>query len=356
MIVLHVDVDQFLVALERRRDPGLAGRPVIVGGTGDPTVPRTVCMCASYEARAAGVRAGTPLRLAHRKLPDAVYLPYDEQSCAAGSAELMTALRELGAVEPLGWEEAFLEPAGSREDPDTSPRVGISLPASRAPGVGESGAVLRELGREVQAHVLGRTGLVCSVGVGETPLQAKTATGFGKPAGVGVLSTATWLDVMGSRPTEALWGIGPRTSATLAERGVTTVGELAAAELPERLAHLVELGRGGARRELVTEPRKPVSRGHQETFPADLVEEAQISDRLRRLTADLARAVLADGHTVAEVGVTVRTATFWQRTKTRRITPATTDPAVIEEAALVALGRFEIHRPVRLLGVRLVFG
>jgi DNA polymerase IV len=161
---------------------------------------------------------------------------------------------------------------------------------------------------------------------------------------------------MGSRPTDALWGIGPRTSATLAERGIGTVGELAVAELPERLAYLGELGRGGAWRELVTEPRKPVSRGHQETFPADLVTPRQISDQLTRLAADLAREVLADGHTVAEVGVTVRTSTFWERTKTRRVTPATTDPAVIQEAALVALGRFEIHKPVRLLGVRLVFG
>ncbi len=66
--------------------------------------------------------------------------------------------------------------------------------------------------------------------------------------------------------------------------------------------------------------------------------------------------MLAAGETVAEVGVTVRTATFWERTRTRRITPPTSDPAVVEQAALVALGRFEIRKPVRLLGVRLVFG
>ncbi|GAA1873121.1 hypothetical protein GCM10009836_62580 [Pseudonocardia ailaonensis] len=401
MVVLHADVDQFLVALERRRDPALVGRAVIVGGTGDPTVPRTVCMCASYEARDRGIRAGTPLRVAHRRLPDAVYLPYDEKACAAGSVEVMDALRELGDVEVLGWEEAFVAPRGGRQvalresGPGTA-RVGgprgtphesgagpgragtptdrtAEPPDSRAaaaqvgevsrPACAASGSPA-DLARAAQALVLARTGLVCSVGAGDTPLQAKTATGFAKPAGTAVLSTATWLGTMGDRPTSALWGVGPRTSTHLAELGITTVGELAAADADRLVArfgatggaHLLDLGRGGSPRDLVTEPRKAVSRGHQETFAADIVEPAVITEQLVRLARELAAEVLGDGHTVAEVGVTVRTSTFWERTKTRRITPATTDPSVIEEAALVALGRFEIHKPVRLLGVRLVFG
>ncbi|WP_446686490.1 Y-family DNA polymerase, partial [Pseudonocardia pini] len=268
VVLLHIDVDQFLVALARREDPSLVGRPVIVGGTGDPTVPRTVCMCASYEARSAGVRAGTPLRLAGRKLPEAVFLPYDEKSCATGSAQVMAVLRELGEVEVLGWEEAFLAPTHPASHPPPTresltsdarvgqegPRVGQEGPrvgqdgarvghdgpgvghdgpgvGHEGPGVGQDGARVGRggaggsagpsaggapideadrlaLARRVQETVRQRTGLVCSVGVGDTPLQAKTATGFGKPAGIGVLSTQTWLAVMGERPTAALWGIG----------------------------------------------------------------------------------------------------------------------------------------------------
>ena len=67
--LLHVDLDQFQVAVERLRAPELVGVPVIVGGNGDPTEARKVVTCASYEARDVGVRAGMPLRAAHRKMP-----------------------------------------------------------------------------------------------------------------------------------------------------------------------------------------------------------------------------------------------------------------------------------------------
>ena len=74
--VLHVDLDQFIAAVEVLRDPSLRGRPVVVGGNGDPTE-RAVVATASYEAREFGVRSGLPLRTAFKKLPDAVYLPVD---------------------------------------------------------------------------------------------------------------------------------------------------------------------------------------------------------------------------------------------------------------------------------------
>ena len=75
--MLHVDLDQFLAAVELGRRPELRGRPVVVGGSGDPTQWRAVVTCASYEARARGVRAGMPVRTAARRCPEAVFLPSD---------------------------------------------------------------------------------------------------------------------------------------------------------------------------------------------------------------------------------------------------------------------------------------
>src|ERR671910_1854301 len=75
--VLHVDLDQFQAAVEVRRNPDLAGLPIIVGGNGDPNEPRKVVTCASYPARAFGVRAGMALRSAQRKCPEGVFLPLD---------------------------------------------------------------------------------------------------------------------------------------------------------------------------------------------------------------------------------------------------------------------------------------
>ena len=112
--VLHVDLDQFIAAVEVLRRPELAGLPVIVGGRGDPTE-RAVVSTASYEARAFGVGSGMPLRLAARKVPDAVILPVDAPAYTEASEQVMEALRGLGVVvEVLGWDEAFLGVRGRR--------------------------------------------------------------------------------------------------------------------------------------------------------------------------------------------------------------------------------------------------
>jgi DNA polymerase IV len=117
--VLHVDLDQFLASVELRRRPELVGLPVIVGGSGDPTEPRKVVTCASYEAREFGVHAGMPLRAAARRCPDATFLPSDPAAYDAASDQVMGLLRDLGhPVEVWGWDEAYLGlPEGVPDDP-----------------------------------------------------------------------------------------------------------------------------------------------------------------------------------------------------------------------------------------------
>jgi nucleotidyltransferase/DNA polymerase involved in DNA repair len=193
-----------VAAVELLRRPELRGRPVVVGGDGDPTK-RGVVSTASYEARAFGVTSGVPLRTAARRCPDAVFLPVDAEAYSAASGEVMEALRSFGGpVEVLGWDEAFLDYPGEAE------------PEVRA--------------REIQARVRERTELSCTVGIGRNKVQAKLATGFGKPAGVLRLTDANWFEVLGDRPPDALWGIGSRTARRLAALGVVTVAQLAAAE------------------------------------------------------------------------------------------------------------------------------
>src|SRR3954447_5549208 len=124
--VLHVDLDQFIAAVEVLRRPELAGKPVIVGGDGDPTK-RGVVSTASYEAREHGVGSGMALRIAARKCPDAVFLPVDREAYDEASAGVMDTLRSLEwggrpvVLEVLGWDEAFLA-AGPRPGDETSAR------------------------------------------------------------------------------------------------------------------------------------------------------------------------------------------------------------------------------------------
>jgi DNA polymerase IV len=165
---------------------------------------------------------------------------------------------------------------------------------------------------------------------------------------------------MGDRSTRSLWGIGAKTAAKLADRGLHTVRQLAAADPAALAADLgpalgpwyVQLGQGVSRVVVRGEPWPARSRGHEETFATDLTDWAEV----RAAAADLARRVAAtvavEGRPAVRVTVTVRFAPFTTRTHSTTLAEPTGDPAAIETAALETLSRFTSRRPVRLVGVR----
>ena len=331
--MLHVDLDQFIAAVEVLRRPELAGRPIIVGGRGDPTE-RAVVSTASYEARAFGVGSGMPLRIAARKVPDAVILPVDHEAYLAASESVMaTLLAQPGAtVQVLGWDEAFV--GITTEDPEG-------------------------YARQVQAAVLERTQLHCSVGIGDTLVRAKVATGFGKPAGVFRLTADNWLDVMGGRPTKDLWGVGSKVSGRLAKLGINTVAELAASDPQDLVPEFgpkmgpwyAELGRGDGAS--VVDDTPWVARGHsrETTFQHDLTEPAQVEDAMRELTARVLGDVRIEGRPVIGLTLKVRYAPFDTTTRARKI-PAISDEGDILARVLELAAGIEPGRPIRLLGLR----
>ncbi|WP_323962092.1 DNA polymerase IV [Arthrobacter sp. JZ12] len=331
--MLHVDLDQFIAAVEVLRRPELAGKPLIVGGRGDPSE-RAVVSTASYEARAFGVGSGMPLRVAARKVPDAVILPVDNETYIAASEKVMATLREQdgATVQVLGWDEAF---------------VGVNTADPEA------------YARQLQAAVLERTELRCSVGIGDTLVRAKVATGFGKPAGVFRLTVDNWLEVMGHRPTIELWGVGPKVSRRLAGLGITTVAQLAAADPaglvgefgPKMGPWYQQLGRGDGER--VVDDAPYVARGHsrETTYQQNLTEPAQIEEALRELVARVLDDVAEEGRPVVGLTLKVRYAPFLTRTYARKI-PETSSRESVLEQALSLLGKVESGRPVRLLGFR----
>ena len=336
--ILHVDLDQFLASVELRRHPELVGRPVIVGGSGDPTEPRKVVTCASYEAREFGVHAGMPLRSAARRCPDATFLPSDPAAYDAASDEVMGLLRDLGQpVEVWGWDEAYL---GLRAGMATDPA---------------------EVAEQIRTIVLSETGLSCSVGISDNKQRAKVATGFAKPAGVFALTDANWMSVMADRPVDALWGVGPKTAKKLAALDITTVGQLARADAelltstfgPRTGLWLLLLAKGGGDTEVSAQPWVPRSRSHVVTFARDLTDRSEMDQAVTDLARRTLNDVVTEARVVARVAVTVRTATFYTRTKIRKLAEPSTDPDVIVTAALQILDLFELDRPVRLLGVRL---
>ncbi len=333
--VLHVDLDQFLAAVEVLRHPELAGLPVVVGGDGDPTK-RGVVSTASYQARERGVGSGTPLRTALKRIPDAVFLPVDREHYEAISDVVMQTLRTVTPqVEVLGWDEAFL---GVDDPPADDPEA---------------------VAREVQRRVLEATGLHCSVGIGRNRLQAKIATGYGKPAGVHRITGATWFAQLGSLPPDALWGIGSKTADKLAQLGITTVGELAASDVDALAARfgpttgpwLQRVGAGRDSARVDSSPYVRRSLGREVTFQHDLVEWADVAREVAQLARRVAGEVVDEGRDVVRVVVKVRYVPFFTQTHGRVVAPPSIEPAVVVGAALEAFERFE-PRGVRLVGVR----
>lgn len=346
--MLHVDLDEFLAAVEVLRHPELRGRPVVVGGSGDPTK-RGVVSTASYEAREFGVGSGMPLRTAAKRCPDAVFLPVDGPTYEAVSRDVMDTLRQFPVVvEVLGWDEAFLEAHTS--DPEA-------------------------FAREIQQAVRERTELACTVGIGDNKHRAKLATGFGKPAGVFRLTEENWYPVMAERSTEALWGIGKKTAAKLAALEIRTVAELALTDpafLAERLGPTMgpwyrRLARGVDSSPVVATPYVARSRSREVTFQENVddwdVVRARLVELAHRVTAD----VLEEGRPAVRVGVKLRFAPFDTRTRSVTLRGPTTAAADIEAGALAALAKFDAdddnaaytrsgaRRAVRLIGVRAEF-
>ncbi len=332
--VLHVDMDQFIAAVEILRRPELAGSPVIVGGHGDPTE-RAVVSTATYEAREFGVHSGMPLKVAVRRCPDAVLLPVDAPAYEAVSAVVMHTLRALPGVvvEVIGWDEAFV---GVRtDDPE-------------------------QVARLAQTEVLAATRLHCTVGVGDTKVRAKTATDFGKPRGVFRLTSDNWLTVMGERPTRDLWGVGSRIEQRLAALGITTVAQLAAAPEgplveefgPRTGPHIGRLGRGEGSAIVDDTPWIPRAHGRETTYQQDLTSPEPIAEAIRALAHQVVEDIRREDRPCARVHLKVRFAPFFTQTRSRKLPVPTYDAAVIAETALDLLHGLQDARPVRLLGVR----
>jgi DNA polymerase-4 len=199
------------------------------------------------------------------------------------------------------------------------------------------------------------------VGIGDNKLRAKIATEFGKPRGTFTLTDETWFEVMGDRPTDALWGIGSKTARKLAGLGIHTVRELAGTDaqlLADRLGPRMgpwyrRLGRGVDTSPVDASPYVPRGHGRETTFQHDLTDWDEVAGEVRRLAARVLADVRAEGRPAVRVGLKLRYAPFETRTRSLTLPEPTLDEDVVSSAAVDLLGRLDGSRAVRLVGVRL---
>ncbi len=332
--ILHIDMDAFFAAVEQQRRPELSGKPVVIGGQGDPSR-RGVVSTANYAARKFGVHSGMPLRTAYKLCSQAVYLPVDYEAYSRISVVIKEALRGVSPImEDVGIDEAFLE-VTDIDDADEA------------------------IARRIKEGIREKTGLTCSVGIAPNKLLAKIASDMQKPDGVTILRENDIESRLWPLPVRKLYGVGPKTEASLKEMGVETIGQLAATPLDRLIgrfgnsygSYLRDASRGLDESPLVTH-WEPKSISRETTFQEDVGNWQTIA----RTLADLARDVTADlrehRYIAKTITIKIRFGDFTTFTRAMTIADYTDSEEEIRKAAFACLKRIKLDRKVRLVGVR----
>ncbi len=328
-------MDAFFAAVEQKRHPELAGKAVVVGGSGDPTK-RGVVSTASYEARRFGIHSAMPLRTAHRLCPHAVFLSVDYEEYSRVSEAIKKILRErTPLLEDVGIDEAFLDIT----DIDTPPE---------------------EIAAEIKTRIAEETGLTCSIGIGPNKLLAKIASDMQKPDGLTIITADTVETNLRPLPVRKLWGVGPKTEAYLKDLGIKTVGELSSIPLEILVKefgmsygnYLYTASRGIDESPVVTH-WEPKSLSRETTFQKDIDNWQEIARNLAELTRDVVSDARQRGYKAKTVTVKVRFSDFKTLTRAKSVGTPTDSLEEIRKSAFDCLSRVQLEKKVRLLGVRL---
>ncbi len=337
--VIHIDIDAFFAAVEMKKRPALKGRPVVIGGTGDPAS-RGVVSSASYPARAFGIVSGMPLKKALKLCPEAVFLPVDFESYERESERFMEILREYGPlVESFGLDEAFIEPA---------------TPAGHDP---LEYAV--KLAREIKARIKRELKLTASAGVGPNKLLAKMACDLGKPDGFFTIAAGDVDRLFNDMDARKLWGVGPKTGARLEALGIRTIGEISRVpveHLQRQFGPVIGKTLHEHSRGIDDSPvvpfREPESMSREVTFETDTRDAQLIRQTLLGLTEDVAARLRAADSIAGVVTVKVRYGDFKTITHGEDLAERTDSFNDIWSLASKLFESAGVDRPVRLVGVK----
>ncbi len=328
-------MDAFFAAVEEQRHPELKNKPVVIGGSGDPSK-RGVVSTANYVARKHGIHSAMPLRTAHKLCPHAVFLPVDFEEYSRVSGEFKKVLKEFSTVmEDAGIDEAFID-------------------------LSDVDKPLEQVAQEIKERIKAATGLTCSIGIAPNKLLAKIASDMEKPDGLTIIRDGDIEDLIWPLQVRKLWGVGPRTEAYLKELSIHTIGELAAVPLDKLLEHfgtsyghyLYEASRGIDDSPLVTH-WEPKSISRETTFQTDSDHWQTIARNLADLTRETVAELNERGYRAKNVTVKIRFSDFKTQTRATTLEAPTDSLEVVRKAAFYCLGKFELKKKIRLVGIRI---
>ncbi|MDJ0947817.1 MAG: DNA polymerase IV [Alphaproteobacteria bacterium] len=332
LAIAHIDCDAFYASVEKRDDPSLRDKPVIVGGG-----KRGVVSACCYIARTYGVRSAMPMFKALKACPDAVVIRPDMQKYVAIGREIRKMMRDITPlVEPLSIDEAFLDLSGTERLHGHSPA-----------------ATLAWLCHRIEAD----TGLTASVGLSYNKSLAKIASDLDKPRGFALIGRSEARQFLAGRPVSLIWGAGPALQRRLARDGVRTIGQLAAMDEADLVARYGSIGRrlawfsrGEDDRAVVPDrPTKSVSA--ETTFDRDVAAPDALARILWRLSEKVSARLKAADLVGRTVTLKLKTADFRILTRNRSLAQRSQLAEVIYRTALPLLEAQCDGRAFRLLGV-----
>jgi len=300
LTIAHIDCDAFYATVEKRDDPSLADRPVIIGGG-----KRGVVSAACYIARTYGVRSAMPMFKALALCPDATVIRPDMAKYVRVGREVRQAMLALTPlVEPLSIDEAFLDLGGTE-------RLHGMIPAK----------VLARFATEVESDI----GITVSIGLSCNKFLAKIASDLDKPRGYALLDQDDGRALLADKPVGFIFGVGPATQERLMQRGFRTVGDLQRAdeiELMRQFAsdgrRLWRLARGIDERKVIAD-RGAKTISSETTFETDLRDFATLEKILWRLCEKVSARLKNGGLAGSTITLKLKTADFRQRTRSQSI-------------------------------------
>jgi DNA polymerase-4 len=328
----HVDCDAFYASIEKRDDPSLADKPLIIGG-GHRGVVSTCC----YIARQSGVRSAMPMFTAKKLCPDAVVIKPDMAKYVSVSRQIRAIMDSLTPlVEPLSIDEAFLDLSGTEALHKAPPAV-----------------TLARFTRRVEDEI----GVTISVGLSHNKFLAKTASDLDKPRGFAVIGRAETLAFLAPRPVSLIYGVGKVFSETLRKDGFETIEQLQAAEPNDLIARygdsgarLARLARGEDSRKVSIESEmKTISA--ETTFNTDLGDFEALSTELLALCERLSLRLKGKGLVGDTVTLKLKSAGFRLRTRARHLMIPTQLANVLYETGMQLLAREVDGTAFRLIGI-----
>ena len=330
--IAHIDCDAFYAAVEKRDNPDLADKPVIVGG-GVRGVVSTAC----YIARIRGVKSAMPMFKALKLCPEATVIkPNMAKYVEAGRIVRRLMMDVTPLVQPLSIDEAFLDLTGTARLHAMSPALTLAH-------------LLARIEREV--------GITASVGLSHNKFLAKLASDLEKPRGFSVLGRAETLAFLGARPVSFIWGVGKAMQEQLARGGITHIGQLQSMDKIELLrrygsmgVRLYHLSRGEDDRHVSIEDQSK-SISAETTFNTDIADRAELERILWPLAEKVSRRAKAEGVAGQTVVLKLKTADFKLRTRNATLDDPTLLANRIYDAALPMLLREATGTAFRLIGV-----